>query len=105
MGERIDRKFFGPKIVTKTHGTTIRIHLKIRPKIDENRVRRHPRAPKSTSRGTEAHSFRFFFGKTVFAGLAFETILGSKTVENGVQKIVKKRVPPKSYVFEAFCDF
>ena len=37
-----------------------RVHPKNRLKIDENRVQRHPRAPKSTNKGTESHFYQSF---------------------------------------------
>ena len=85
--------------------SSTRVYYKITPQIDEKRVRRHPGAAQSTNEATDGRFCRSFCEKLPDRDYDFDPILAQKMMKNAIEKMVKKRLPPKTTFFGIFLIF
>ena len=83
-------------------------HAKSIPNPTENHPKTCPEAPSSTKepwQSSRAAFLSIFWRSRALPPLWFWPFWAPKTCFFAIQKMSKKRVPPKSHVFNTFCDF
>ena len=78
------------------------------PNQPQNRRKTCPEAPGSSPEHQRSNRWTFFsifLRKQAQPTLAFRAILAQKMIKHAIEKMVKKRLPPKTTVFDIFLIF